>query len=275
MGSSKRFVVAVVVLLVVLAPLAGLAFLLFPPDFAYSHYSTYSYTTSITTNGTVENATILLPYPDGPDVDAPPADLWIYDDDGTRITDWNATVVQTVHGPMLQLRVDRLVGVDRYVLWTYAPNGSPLDRQVVGPGDIPDDMTNRELVPDPTRYSVTWQVSVDHAIETRTPVGNGTFLAPVADVSTVDCRDPWDDSETCGNFTTVASATYDAATPVTLTLGAVQFEGWNEWGFWLSNSFNTFEATTDAVVYTDGRQGWSVVDGRMRAGVGRYDGPKR
>jgi hypothetical protein len=37
------------------------------------------------------------------------------------MTDWNTTIVQTAHGPMLRLHIDGLVGEDRYVLWTYAP----------------------------------------------------------------------------------------------------------------------------------------------------------
>lgn len=276
MVSSKRLLVVAVVVLVVLVPLAVFAFLFFPPAFAYSHYSSYSYTTSISTNATVENATVLLPFPAGADVGSNlTANLWIYDDAGRQLTDWDAAVVDTENGPMLRLHVDSLPGEDRYVLWTYGPNGSVIDRREIGPDEVPDDMTNRELTPNPTTYSIAWQRTVDHDIETRTPVENGTFLAPVTGVTAVDCRDPWTETDDCANFTSVASATYTADGPATVTLGEVRFEGWNEWGFWLSNSFNTFEATTTAAVYTDGRQGWTVVDGRLHAGMGRYDGPPR
>jgi hypothetical protein len=81
--------------------------------------------------------------------------------------------------------------------------------------------------------------------------------------------------DTCTQFTSVTSATYASGEPVTTVLGEVRFEAWNEWGFWLPNSFDTFEATTTPAVYTDGRQGWTVVDGHLRAGVGRHDGPSR
>lgn len=76
------------------------------------------------------------------------------------------------------------------MLWTYAPNGSVIDRREIGPDEIPEDMTNKELVPEPTTYSVSWQVTVEHDIDTRYPIGNGSFIAPVDNVATVDCRDP-------------------------------------------------------------------------------------
>jgi len=276
MASSKRLLVLAVVAIVILVPLAGFAVLLFPPGFMYDHYSSYSYTTSISTNATVENATVTLPFPSGEDVGSDPtSDLWIYDGQGDRITDWDAAIVETAHGPMVRLQADRLVGEDRYVLWTYAPNGSPIDRREITRDEIPENMTNRELVPDPTTYSISWGVTVDHDIETRYPIGNASFIGPVNDVTATECRYAFDEAERCSNFTSMASATYEAETPVVVTIGEISFEAWNEWGFWFSNSFNTFEASTSPAAYADGRQGWTVLDGQLHAGMGRYDGPKR
>jgi hypothetical protein len=276
MVSTKQLLVLGIVALVVLTPLAVLAVLFFPPGFVYSHYSSYSYTTSVSTNATVDNVTLLLPFPTGEDVESNlSATLWIYDDDGNRLTDWETRVVDTARGPMLRLHTDRLVGEDRYVLWTRAANGSVIDRREIGPDEVPTNMTNRELVSDPTTYSIGWQVTVDHDIETRDPLGNGTFVAPIDNVTPADCQYGWSETDICSGFTSVVSATYDAEGPTTLTVGEIRFEGWNEWGFWLSNSFNTFEATTTAAAYTDGRQEWTVVDGHLHAGMGRYDGPAR
>jgi len=276
MVSSKQLLVIGLALLVVLVPVAAVGFLVFPPDFAYSHTSTYSYATSISTNSTIENATFHLPFPAGADVEADAAsNLWIYDDDGTQITDWDAAVVQTASGPTLRVHVDRLVGEDRYVLWTYAPNGSVIDRTEIGPDEIPADMTDKALSPDPTRYSIAWQRSVDHDIETRYPIGNASFLAPISDVSPTDCEYAWDESDACWEFTTVAAATYESPTEAIVTIDEIRFEAWNEWGFWLSNSFNTFEATTPPAVYADDRQGWTRLDGQLHAGMGRYAGPSR
>jgi hypothetical protein len=276
MVSTKQALVVLVVGLVVLAPLALLAILAFPPAALYSHYSSYSYTTSVSTNATIEDVTLLVPFPTGADVGPDPVgDLWIYDGDGDRVTDWDAAIVETATGPMLQLRADRLVGEDRYVLWTRAPNGSVISREEIGPDGIPDNMTDRELVPAPTTYSIAWQVTVDHDIETRHPIGNGSFIAPVSNVTETQCAYAWDESDRCASFTAAVSVTYETAGPATVTVGEIRFEGWNEWGFWLSNSFNTFETTTTAAVYTDGRQGWTSVDGHLHAGMGRYDGPPR
>ena len=276
MVSSKQLLVIGLVVLVVLVPMAAIGFLFFPPDFAYSHSSTYSYTTSVSTNTTVENFTVHLPFPAGEDVeDDPTSNLWIYDDDGNQLTDWETEIVQTARGPMLRIHVDRLVGEDRYILWTYAPNGSVIGQDEIGGDEIPENMTDKELSPNPTRYSISWQHSVNHDIETRYPIGNATFLAPITDVNTADCVYEWDDSDTCWNFTSVAGATYETANHATVTIGEVRFEAWNEWGFWLSNSFNTFEATTSPAIYVDDRQGWTQLDGHLHAGLGRYDGPSR
>jgi len=273
---SRRLVVLVVVGLVALAPLAGLGLLLFPPDSFYDHYSSYSYTTSVSTNETVENVTLLLPFPAGEDVGTDfESDLWIYDDNGTRITDWETAVVETERGPMLRLHTDRLEGRDRYVLWTYTDNGSVRSREEIGPDELPEDMTDRELVPDPTTYSISWQVTVDRDIETRYPVGNGTVLAPVDDVRETDCERPGTEDDRCSQFTSVVRASYESAGPATVTIGGIRFDGSNEWGFWLSNNFNAFEAETTPATYTGGRQGWTVVDGDLHAGMGRYDGPRR
>ncbi|MFC6784549.1 hypothetical protein ACFQFH_01315 [Halobaculum halobium] len=276
MVTSKQLVVLGVVVIVVLVPIAAVGFLIFPPDFAYSHTSTYSYTTSLSTNTTIENVTVHLPFPAGADVEADAlSDLWIYDDNGTELTDWDTAIVQTDRGPMLRLNVDRVVGEDRYILWTYAPNGSVVDREEIGSDEIPEDMSNRELSPDPTRYSISWHHSVDYDIETRYPIGNASFLAPITDVATADCEYRWDDSDACWDFATVAAATYEAPNPATVVIDEIRFEAWNEWGFWLSNSFNTFEATTSPAIYVDGRQGWTHLDGHLHAGMGRYDGPSR
>jgi hypothetical protein len=72
MISWKQLLVLGVALVVILLPVAAVGFLFFPPDFAYSHSSTYSYTTSISTNTTLQNVTVHLPFPTGADVDRTP-----------------------------------------------------------------------------------------------------------------------------------------------------------------------------------------------------------
>ena len=72
-----------------------------------------------------------------------------------------------------------------------------------------------------------------------------------------------------------AAATYETPNQATVTIEEIRFEAWNEWGFWFSNSFKTFEATTSPAIYVDDRQGWTHLDGHLHAGIGRYDGPKR
>lgn len=273
MVSRKVLLVLLVAGLVALVPVAGVALLLAPPAFMYSHYNHYDYTTSISVNGTVENVTVYLPFPTQATNGSTVENLWIYDHDGTQLTDWEARVVDTPRGRMLALHVDRLEGADGYVLYTYAPNGSLVDWQRIGPDEIPADMTNKQLVADPTTYSISWGGNVEEAIETRYPIGNGSFIVPATNVTRVGCTDAWGETDTCFTFDSTVYATYEADGPTTVTVGTITFDGWNEWGFALSNSFNTFSATTDSAVFAEGRQGWRPIDGTLHGGMGRYDGP--
>ena len=104
MVSKRQLLVLFVAAIVVLTPLAVLGILFFPPNFMYSHYSSYSYTTLISTNTTIENATVFLPFPAGAAVGSDPlSDLWIYDDEGKQITDWDVNVVDgQLHGGMVR-----------------------------------------------------------------------------------------------------------------------------------------------------------------------------
>jgi len=94
-------------------------------------------------------------------------------------------------------------------------------------------------------------------------------------VTSAGCPCAWDSSDTCWDFATVAAAAYESLNQAIVTIDEIRFEGWNGWGFWLSNSFNTFEATTAPAGYVDGRQGCTHLDGHLHAGMGRYDGPSR
>ncbi|WP_424004272.1 hypothetical protein ACOZ4I_06755 [Haloarcula salina] len=275
MVSRKTFLVLALVALVALVPLTGIALIVAPPGFLYDHYSHYDYTASVSTNESVTNATFYLPFPEQSAANATVDDIWIYDPEGEQQVDWDVQVVETAHGQMLRLHVDQLAGASRYTLYTYAENGSLVDRREIQRSEIPEDMTNRELVVDPTTYQIYWSVVVNETIETRHPVGNGTFLSPARDVRPVECTDAWGETDNCATFTSVVGATYETEEPTTVTVGTVGFDGWNEWGFGLSNSFNTFSATTGSGTYTDADTGWVVVDGRLHAGMGRYDGPAR
>jgi hypothetical protein len=239
----------------------------------YSHYNHYDYTTTVSVNSTVENATFYLPFPTQASNGSTVENLWIYDHDGTQLTNWDARIVDTPRGRMLALHVDRLEGADGYILYTYAPNGSLIDWQRIGPDEVPADMTNKQLVADPTTYSISWGGSVEEAIETRYPIGNGSFLTPATNVTRVGCTDAWDETDTCYTFDSAVYATFEADSPAAITVGTITFDGWNEWGFALSNSFNTFSAATDSATFTGTRQQWMPVDGTLHGGMGRYDGP--
>lgn len=63
------------------------------------------------------------------------------------------------------------------------------------------------MLPSGTRYSIAWQQSVDPDIETRYPIRNTSFLAPLSNVPSTDCEYAWDESDICWEFTTVAAVT--------------------------------------------------------------------
>ncbi|MDZ7730320.1 MAG: hypothetical protein U5K37_04405 [Natrialbaceae archaeon] len=48
------------------------------------------------------------------------------------------------------------------------------------------------------------------------------------------------------SFETVASASYETDQPASVMVGDIEYTGSDEWGFWLSNGYNSFGASTTA-----------------------------
>jgi hypothetical protein len=270
-----KWAVYAAVVLILLVPVVMVAIILVPPPFLVQHTHTYDYQTRITVNDTVEDATFYLPVPaeDG-EVTLSVEDIWIYDEDGDQMTgEWETSIVETPNGPMLRVRADRIPGETRYTVYRYAPNGSFVSREEVGPGEVPENATNTVVEPNPTTYSISARIRSDDRIDTRTPLGNASFLSPAFDVTPAPCEYSWDDDERCYDFATRAYADYASDGSVRVGLGGVEFTGANEWGFALYNSFNLFEASTERATYVDGATGWRTTDGSLLTGRGTYPEP--
>ena len=231
-------------------------------------FSHYGYAASVSTNATLSNVTLHLPVPVDAAGEPLDANWTVRDGNGTRL-DWDVGVVETGSGPMLAVRADEVSGSQRFLLRTFAGNGSLVSVREVGPEEVPPDATDREVVPLATRYGVHAFEQVDGPVETRRPVERGVALAPRTSREDVRC-DPWvaDEETACERFETVVYARYDAPPDAEVTV-TVEFEGWNEWGFMMANSFNEYhERVTVTLVGDD--PGWTTAEGETTAGVGRY-----
>lgn len=267
---NRRSVAAILLVIAALTAVGGLVFVGLPSLFGLTTHG-YSYQTTISTNETLRNATFYLPVPaDGgtPTLE----DAWIVDEEGNR-TDWETAVVETERGPMLRVHADRVEGERRWRVFTFAPNGSVTNVTVVD--DLPADMSDKEAYPEPTTYHVYAQWDTDAEIDTRSPLGAEPVLSPRGNLTPVRCEWPVDEDEEdrCYVYRSAAFARFQvegnasAETPVVRISG--DFGGSNEWGFALSNSYNTYTQRYGPVAFgADG--GWRPVNVTLHAGEGRY-----
>jgi hypothetical protein len=275
MDRRLRWGVYAAVALVLLVPVVTVAVVLVPPPFLIQHTHTYDYQARITVTDTVEDATFYLPVPaEEGEATLTVDDLWLYDDDGDRITsEWETSVVETRSGPMVRIRADRLPGETSYTVYRYAPNGTLESRAVVGPDEVPENATDTVVEPNPTTYSISARLESEERIDTQTPLGNASFLSPAFDVTPSPCEYSWDEDERCYDFASRTYAEYASDGSVRVGVGGVEFSGANEWGFALYNSFNLFEASTERATYVDGETGWRTTDGSLLTGRGTYPEP--
>jgi hypothetical protein len=139
--------------------------------------SHYGYTARVSTNATLSNVTLHLPVPVDAAGEPLDANWTVRGGNGTRLG-WDVGVVETASGPMLAVRAGEVAGSQRVLLRTFAWNGSLVSVREVGPGEVPPDATEREVVPLATRYEVHAFEPVDGPVETRRPVERGVALAP-------------------------------------------------------------------------------------------------
>jgi hypothetical protein len=272
MSTRNVLVVAaagVALLVVAAAVLAGL-FVVAPVVLA-DRYSHYDYQFEVETTDTLTDVTFYLPVPadsEGPMV----GEIVVRDDNGSAVANVSS-VVETEHGPMLSVEVDRLEGSLSYLLLTFDEEGDLVDREVIAEDEVPDDMSNKQLSPIPTRYTVYVFYEFrdgGRPIETRTPMDDDATLAPKYNTTERYCETPYtDEDDTCYGYETMLYVGYDTGEETSVVVSG-EYAGWNEWGWGLSNSYNVFTERIERTGLDGPQSGWIVVEGTLHAGEGRY-----
>ena len=225
-----------------------------------SYTSEYSYDVEITTNGTLTNATILVPVPVA-DGEVAVAGALEDGDYYAQPEAFSSRIVETDRGPMLEVTADEFVVEPEY--YRVVEEGEmgrtePITADEYDPDD-PD-----MFVRDRDQYELTLRIESDERIETREPVGTEPVLEPRVDASETACSDG---RERCQEYTGSIYAEYDADPSTDVSI-RVAHRGENSWwvGGWSGNWYSD-----EVTVSLGGPQAdWIAVDGTLEAGQGSY-----
>jgi hypothetical protein len=244
--------------------MAGCSFLGPNPD---SYTSSYEYTVGIDANATIQNATIRLPLPQRNGTAA--VDASVVAPNGTVEGAFDATVVETESGPMLELTTDELRVEPRYYR-VVERNGQGRREEIARSAYDPSN-PNHQMVATRT-VGVSVSVDAEYPLETRTPVGTEpTFYASGAVTrNATDCRLPDRGETVCFAYDAPVYLAYDAPANASVS-GIATVGGYNEWfaGGWTGNEY------TDRVSFaaTGSGSGWVTGEGYTETGRGNYPAP--
>ncbi|WP_418285634.1 hypothetical protein [Halorubrum sp. DTA46] len=194
-----------------------------------SYESSYNYETRVSVDGATEDLVLVAPVPvHNDEVDIGEINLYTYDD---QVGDWEYAVIDTEHGPMLEIRISEITGAD-------------------------------ELVFESTVYS-------DRTIETKAPRGVEPVLSPMYDVEELDASFERRPDTKLYSLTSMAYAEHGGPGDVELSL-VVRHEGANTWWTfgWSGNHYETYVTTFGATPDPAGE--WFRLEGDHREGAGSY-----
>jgi len=256
---TRRPVLAV--LLAVLTLTAGCSFLAPNPE---SYTSTYEYSVGVDATGTLSDVTIRVPLPQR-DGDAVVDANAVAPND--TVDGMDAAMVDTEHGPMLELTASEFVVETRYFRVVEA-DGMGRREEIDDSEYDPENPDHQRVSQRTVTVSVTR--SATYPIETRTPVGASPAFVPDATRGLTDCPFPYRDETACFAYDAPVYLSYESSASTRVS-GVVAVYGSNEWfaGGWTGNSY------VDRVEFTatGPRDGWIVANGTTEVGRGTYPSP--
>lgn len=254
-----------ILLLTCLTLTAGCSVLGPNPD---SYTSTYEYTVGIDANTTIQNATIRVPLPQANGTGA--VDGSVVAPNGTVDGAFDASVVETEYGPMLELTTDELRVETRYYRVVEADGMGR--REEISQSEYDPANPNHQRVAFRT-VSAYASVDADYPLETREPFGTEPTLysSDAVTRNATACELPNRGESVCFAYDAPLYLTYDAPGNARVE-GIVTFGGYNEWftGGWTGNEY------TDRVHFsvTGPGEGWTAADGYTETGRGNYPSPE-
>ncbi|MFB6083849.1 MAG: hypothetical protein ABEJ94_06360 [Halorientalis sp.] len=246
-GNWRRVALSVVLAVVVLlAVVIGAVWLYGGHLYRTSYESEYTYEVTLSTDGTLTNATIYLPVPESTEAaDLGPAAV----ETGTNQSGPLAyAVVETERGPMLAVSAAE---------WAVTPSEHD-----------PDDPAM--MVNDTRSVRLEVTVPVDRSIDTATPWTGEPLLRPRIDCRPTDCDTPGPEWIECYEYDSAVYASYDAAND-TEVYASTTLSGTNSW--WVFG-WSYDEYRDDVTVTLTGPQdGWTGATGTLATDVEQRDPP--
>lgn len=265
-ANSRRIVVGVVlVVLVLVAVVIGGLWLYSDHLYRTSYESEYTYEVTLSTNGTLSNATIYLPVPattDAADLGAAAVE---------RGTDQSGPlsyeVVETERGPMLAVSAPEYAVTPEYFRFVERDGRGErveIDESEYDPDD-PSMMVNDSRS---VRFEVT--VPVDRSVDSATPWTGEPLLRPRSDRRPTDCDVPVADWLQCYAYDTAVYASYETGDDTEVYASATLY-GTNAW--WVFGwSYDQYR--DDVTVTLDGPQdGWTETTGQLETDVDQREPP--
>lgn len=232
-GIAGKAAIALAVLLLIVLVILGAVFALGTFFFYDSYSSTYEYDVSLDIDGETENVEIIIPLPVH---DEEPQLGEVHISGGDRFEGINHTVVDTEHGPMLQIEIDEVhEGPHWHTLYLSA------------------------------------QVESDRTIDTRNPRGTEPVLSPVELVEREldePIHDRWPDR---ADFDATSPAYLEHGGNEDVEIGvSLWYRGGNDWWTfgWNGNYYETSVSGGWDVHNPDGV--WIELHGRHTEGAGNY-----
>ncbi|GGN86658.1 hypothetical protein [Haloarcula pellucida] len=256
---SRRTLLPLLIVCLVLT--AGCSFFGPNPD---SYSSSYDLSVGVDADETLRNVTIRVPLPQ---VDG---NATFEATDVAPNGTFDARVVETEYGPMLELTTDEFTVETRYYRYVEA-DGVGRQEEISEAEYDPENPNHAKR----TRRTASTSALRDatYPIETRTPVGTSpTFYGDGVTRSLTDCSLPYRDETACFTYDAPVFLSYDA--PATARVDAsVMVVGSNEWfsGGWTGNSY----ADRVHANATGPQDRWVSASGHTETGRGNYPSPER
>ncbi|WP_067051808.1 hypothetical protein [Methanofollis ethanolicus] len=245
----KKIVLAVIILIVILVVVFVLILGYFSVSAPESAHSAYIYELTLSTTGPLENATLLIPLPSYYKAESGKNETVV---DISRLSFTNfdreniSALIEEVNGvPMLKISADRISPVYKNRITPIPIMPGQDESELPQPTHIYSDRYSEET---PERVEMEmrmYDTSVDHEIDTKTPVGKEPLFMPYRITDTISGPD----SAMYGDYyVSAGSSGYVFETPFILSYTAddenvltisSEFHATNQWwiGGWQSNSY--------------------------------------
>ncbi|MFB0522073.1 MAG: hypothetical protein ACETWD_11690, partial [Desulfatiglandales bacterium] len=188
-----------------------------------SYRSDYYYQVTLRTDSILYNVTLYVPLPVIEDESRIGDE--IVTGNASKPDEWDCSIVETEHGKMLKISVEKIAPEFRSLPVPIEPGEEP---KAVSEENVSDAFSRETPVLIPNEIIV--QLPVDHEISTKNPMGNEPLLSPIYNLTQITCDFPYeqDTQVNCYRYESRIYADY-AASPNAEVSIYIELNGRNSW----------------------------------------------